>query len=56
MWGINEKYKHAWLQYLANCNENSLMEVFFLNAILFLTIDRYVSKMRDPKKPKRDFG
>lgn len=52
MWGINEKYKHAWLEY--GRTARSLQEVFFLVAVLYLTIERYVKKMRETKKIKKE--
>lgn len=52
MWGINEKYKHAWLDY--GRTAKNLLELFFLVAILYLTIERYVKKMRETRKIKRE--
>lgn len=48
IWGINEKYKHSWYDYAKMCE--SMTDLFFLVSVLFLNVEKYVSKNRKLRK------
>jgi hypothetical protein len=50
IWGINEKYKHFWYDYSRKCK--NLSDLYFLVSVLYLTIEKYVTKTRKPNNTK----
>lgn len=48
IWGINEKYKHNWYDFINNCA--SFNELFFAVSILYSLIKKYTSKQRKLRK------
>jgi hypothetical protein len=53
IWGINEKYKHFWYDYSRRCH--TLSDLHFLVSVLYLTIEKYVTKTRKPNNTKYFF-
>lgn len=48
IWGINEKYKHNWFDFSKLCV--TVSDLYFLVSVLYLNIEKYVSKMRKLRK------